>query len=102
MLELFRHKFQDPISGHKIPYLEFYNEARAFQIPLGKTKPEAMPGKHDDIIMGEAIGAAVSALMPDPEVIVKQTIHKPGTVGYEVQKRINRHRNRTPAGMRNF
>lgn len=98
-LEILRNQYHNITSGIEIPFLEFYKEARAFQIPMGKTKPEGL-GEHDDIIMGHMVGCAVSSMMPTPERVKRTKQLIPGTVGYQIHQSMME--NNTPKGMRNW
>lgn len=81
-LEYLKSVYEDRARPLLIAYEEFYKEAAGFAIPIGKTKPEAKSGEHDDLIMGAMITEATCASMPDPLPVVQVYTPEPGTVGY--------------------
>jgi len=99
MLELFKNSYEDQITPLQILFLPFYKEARAFQIPPGKRRPEGID-EFDDCVIAEAIGNAVSKTMPEPERIVRIQKYHPGQVGYLKQKAFGK--KETPLGLRNM
>jgi hypothetical protein len=61
--------FDHPYTPINMPYLQFYDEAAAFQQPPGKpfAPPTAIGGAHDDLVLLYAIGTITHCkLMPAP------------------------------------
>lgn len=95
--------FEHPRQPMLMPYLPFYAEASAFQVPPGKTKPEAITGAHDDLVMMYCIGAVVHKMMP--EIVLPKSNRKaaPGEQSISALANFRRAtRDRRTAGHRNF
>ncbi len=69
--------YEHTTSPIRNPYIPFYGETALFQVPPGKSKPEAVTG-HDDTVMSYC-GLVVTHLsMPDPIAPRREHTMRPG------------------------
>lgn len=71
--------FEHDTAPIRNPYIPFYGEAALFQVPPGKSKPQAVNG-HDDTVMSYCGLVVTDLSMPDPVPPTREHTMKPGEV----------------------